>query len=224
MSTKSEPRTVWCFSINGLRELRGVYSTSTYSKFPIPDVRTMVKLIGDYSWAQGLKINVGKNPWETFKQNPILWQLVKSPTSCYVDISHDEETGQTIFYRDQQDCIVWYVDPQTGKVYSYTDGDTPIADDVEEFWLRQYIEATLWYYLVFYRKKLKDAPELLKKYARFYQRRDYDAYKKRQNPIVRTLTCLFSSQNKLPPELWNMILKYVSLPNLQLLLMQFIKN
>lgn len=165
MSTHRLP--VYCTPINGLRE----DPDTTYSKFFVPNVREMVNLNGDFSWAPDLKEFrfPSRNPWETFKDNAVLWAIFESPTSCYVEISEDEDTGRTIFYRDQQDCIIWSVDLRTGKVYSDADGENPIADDIEEFWLRQYIEAKLWYHLVQYNKNLEDAPELLQKYAQFYQ-------------------------------------------------------
>ncbi len=140
---------------------------STYERFDVPDVRSLIELKGDFSWT-GLELDVKETPWETFVANQNLQKFVNSPTACYVDIF--EQNGKTIFYRDQQDCIIWFLDPESGKVYSTSDKG-PVADDVEEFWVRQYIEATLWRKYAY--KKYRDGPgpelpSYMNEYAEFY--------------------------------------------------------
>jgi len=136
---------------------------ATYAEFEVPNVREFVDLNGDFSWS-GLEVNVKDTPWDTFKANENLHRLVQSPTACYVDFSEYE--GKTVFYRNQQDCIIWSIDPNTGKVYSNARED-PIPDDVEEFWLRQHIESILWFKNAM-NVKFENEPEYFSKYEEFY--------------------------------------------------------
>lgn len=140
---------------------------STYDTFPIPNIKGLVKLKGDFSWAK-IPINVLETVWETFVANPKLWELTRSPTSCYVDNTFEHHNDKILFYRDQQDCVQWYIDPQTGKIYE--DGqDTPIADDIEEFWLRITIENELWYKMSNMWSFTGVIPDyILERYAEFY--------------------------------------------------------
>jgi hypothetical protein len=127
----------------------------------------MIELRGDFSWTSIPDIKVYGTPWETFQHNPSLWTLFSSPTACYVEFGDEDARGRPIFYRDQQDCLLWSVDPATDKIYS--DAQTrAIADDIEEFWLRQYLESRLWYRLAMRRQPLETAPPLEKAYADFY--------------------------------------------------------
>ena len=147
---------------------------ATYERFTVPDLHDIITLTGDYSWS-GITVDVKDTPWQTFRENPKLWKLFKSPTACYVEFS-DEKDGRITFYRDQQDCILWSVDPATGKVYS--DADGLVAETVEEFWCRQYIEASLWFLYAWQHHTglpPKNKPEL-RNYVHFYQ----------QQPSVRT--------------------------------------
>ena len=77
--------------------------------------------------------------------------------------------GHIVFYRDQQDCILWSIDSVTGKIYDDRQ-EEPVADTIEEFWFRTYIEAQLWY---LYARTFTNHTEIpkdpvLRKYAQFY--------------------------------------------------------
>jgi hypothetical protein len=67
----------------------------------------------------------------------------ESATACYFDIN--ESTG--VFYRDQQDCIIWKL--IDGQVVAYeSDGETRIgvvADSLPEFLARLRIENHIWF-------------------------------------------------------------------------------
>jgi len=64
------------------------------------------------------------------KNLKFLCQTIYSPTSSYFNV--DENTK--IFYRDQQDCILWAFDEETGYVYVY---------DYEDITTRQYCAKSL---------------------------------------------------------------------------------
>nr|QBK88198.1 MAG: hypothetical protein LCMAC202_05600 [Marseillevirus LCMAC202] len=137
---------------------------STYAIFEVPDIKNILTLTGDYSWS-GVRITQKANEWETFRNNSTLWDIVNSPTACYVEISEEEE--RIVFYRDQQDCLIWSVDPQTGKVYSDVQLE-PVADNVEEFWFRMYTESLLWFMYAWHHQKGLPDDLILRKYAEFY--------------------------------------------------------
>ncbi|MEX0595387.1 MAG: hypothetical protein WD512_02725, partial [Candidatus Paceibacterota bacterium] len=89
---------------------------------------------------------IKNNSWETFRENPILHKILRSPTASYVSFSNVEDEPNLIaFYRDQQDCIVWAYNTLTGYVYASSDWNVPIANTLEEFWFRQWIESILFY-------------------------------------------------------------------------------
>lgn len=72
----------------------------------------------------------------------ILNELIRSPTACYFDIY------KNIFYRDQQDCIIWALD-EKGRVYIHND-DQPytiiyVADSLPEFLSHIYDDCNSWY-------------------------------------------------------------------------------
>ena len=158
-------RKIYCVPIDHLRD----EMFATYSMFEVPDMKDILPLNGDYSWSEIKDLRIKENSWKTFKANPQLWKLFESVTACYVSISEpDSNTGRIVFYRDQQDCILWSVDPSTGKVYDNT--DNLVADDVEEFWARMWIENQLWRLYAYNQPKniclIQNSP--LAKYAQFY--------------------------------------------------------
>ena len=58
-----------------------------------------------------------------------------SPTSCYVERDGD------VFYRDQQDCVVWSL--RDGQVYA--NDDMLVADSLAEFCARMILESKIWF-------------------------------------------------------------------------------
>lgn len=84
--------------IDDLRGCRGTYSM--YSIHPVPDIQPLtvfasVRTLDDVT--------------------PAMKQLIErnSYTACYFD-----EEDAPIFFRDQQDCCVWWLDQATGRVYA----------------------------------------------------------------------------------------------------------
>ena len=160
-------------------DIRGLRSGSgTYDLHEVPDMKDILNLTGDYSWVPSIlknKLVLKNNTWETFRDNEVLHQLVNSPTASYVRISTlDPDNQLIVFYRDQQDCILWGVNPDTGFVYASTDWTTPIANSVEEFWCRQWIESTLWFnsfeqfFLIADGTENNRIAAIIRKYASFY--------------------------------------------------------
>jgi hypothetical protein len=68
-----------------------------------------------------------------------------SPTSCYFEFDNNDP----IFYRDQQDCILWAFDAETGKVYIHDESDTStrvfVAKDLKSFVSRIFDENAKWW-------------------------------------------------------------------------------
>lgn len=68
---------------------------------------------------------------------------IDSATACYIDV--DFKTGQ--FYRDQQDCVIWKIDQDTGHVVACVDDNCKIgvvANNLAEFFARVNIENVIW--------------------------------------------------------------------------------
>lgn len=173
---------VLCTPISGLREVKGmVFFQPTYAKLPIPDMRSIADLKGDFSWLEELddfkeKLEIKSTPWETFKHNKVLHDIVPSVTSSYTDIVEGDEVEEfklpkdrIIFYRDQQDCVVWSVNPETGKVYE-DESDFIVAEDVEEFMLHKVLESLVWRLYAYGEEPGLDQirSPIMKKYIDFY--------------------------------------------------------
>lgn len=160
------PRHIYLSPIATIRPSK--HKFATYSKFVIPEIDSIhSRCTGDFSWTN-LDLKLGKTSWETFKKNPALWTCFESPTSCYVDISSDTGTKNISFYRDQQDCIIWSINPNTGHIYSTIDGPDPVEYDIEHFWLRLWIESALWFHYSWHENTNKPTHKILSKYADYY--------------------------------------------------------
>lgn len=62
---------------------------------------------------------------------------INSVTACYVDV---RENG--IFYRDQQDCVVWSLDDKTGNVIA--NDEFIVAKNIPEFLTHMRDESNTW--------------------------------------------------------------------------------
>lgn len=159
----------FCISIEGIRER----DDGTYTLHPVPDLMQMFELNGDFSWS-GLDIDVKDSQWKTFLANEDLQEFISSPTGCETRIKFMSgknslfPEGFYVFYCDSQGCIIWAIDPSTGKIYSSAN-DEYVADTLEEFWFHRYIESLLWRCMSWSgSKKLDDLPNFCQKYAQFY--------------------------------------------------------
>ncbi len=68
-----------------------------------------------------------------------------SPTSCHFEFDNNDP----VFYRDQQDCILWAFDAETGRVYIHDESDTStrvfVAKDLKSFVSRIFDENADWW-------------------------------------------------------------------------------
>lgn len=101
------------------------YGTFEYEDHPIDHIFSHIKTIDD------LKDHVKKLPRD-----------LKSPTACYFDFTDD------VFYRDQQDCVIWALDNK-GRVY-IKDYDQPyvkyyVAKSLPEFLSHVKADNICWY-------------------------------------------------------------------------------
>ncbi len=86
--------------------------------------------------------------------------ITESPTACYFDTSY----GKNVFYRDQQDCVLWCLDSE--GVYLHGD-KSYVAHSLSEFLWRIDVENKCWY------KRIKDYELVLKDWKPI---KDYEKY------------------------------------------------
>lgn len=73
------------------------------------------------------------------KNLTMLKAIFNSPTACYFDT----DFGNGVFYRDQQDCVLWCIS-QNGQVMVYQ-SEMVVARSLPEFLSRVNLENRLWY-------------------------------------------------------------------------------
>jgi len=96
----------------------GTYNTRDYIAHPIKNTYKNIHTISDLkSFLQGCPEDA---------------MILTSPTSCYFDFDNGP-----VFYRDQQDCVVWALDDVSGRVYIPPDEDNQsrryVAANLGEF-------------------------------------------------------------------------------------------
>lgn len=126
----NEQPTLWIGS--GLRNrptsMFATYGMFDYNKQPPVTIRDKFK---DLKTIDDLEAN---QDW--------LDSILKSPTACYIEIDRENH----IFFRDQQDCVLWTVHPKTGAVHILNQDKTMVAHSVPEFLTRVFIENEIWYH------------------------------------------------------------------------------
>lgn len=124
-SSQKQSPTIW-FGIGfGGRPCEGTYDCYEYKSLPPVTFKKEFESIKTFSDIE-----------ENFD---LLEGMNDSPTACYFDLHHKKK----IFYRDQQDCILWALNDHN-QVYSYPDENDIVADSLPEFLTRIYIESKLW--------------------------------------------------------------------------------
>ena len=135
---------------------------STYSVFTydtLPPVTTP-QMFDDVTTLAELKKVLPK--WK--KQIP---QLFNSPTACYFDFAGDEPG---VFFRDQQDCVVWCLDEKTGEVFDAGSGYC-VASSLAEFLTRILLENVAWHQLHGYAVKVSEnLDEQVHTYLKHYEK------------------------------------------------------
>ena len=120
----SEP-THWIGFSLPLRPVNGTYHTWKYNTLPPLSPSNPFKKIVNLDALEKMNPNVLKAGWF-------------SPTACYFNL--DKKSG--LFYRDQQDCVMWFHNAATGKVY--TDRGTIVSKSLPEFLYRNILENHIW--------------------------------------------------------------------------------
>jgi hypothetical protein len=156
-------RAWWGTDLGKYRDCSG-----TYERYPFESVPPAPKLDGTFSFLEGTK-GKGAISFAQFMATPALQSQVPSCTACEWDLgqpvaSRLREAKHTVrFYRDQQDCLFWYVlqggekdgavvcspipfddptlDVDEPTVYAHT---ALVADSFEEFVWRVWMENVLW--------------------------------------------------------------------------------
>lgn len=150
------------------------YTYGEHGLFEVPDVKTVYNFTGDFAWT-GLSITKKENVFETFKANPALWSLFENqlgrPRPVKIGKVHDD--GRCPFYLDFDRTIVWVCDITTGKIEICRGdiGQYVVADNIEEFWFREFVEANLWARCNFnarLKHLSKKQKAFLQNYAAFY--------------------------------------------------------
>eukprot|EP00041_Stephanoeca_diplocostata_P025659 m.677210 g.677210 ORF g.677210 m.677210 type:complete len:198 (-) comp22794_c0_seq16:212-805(-) len=121
------PSQVWIGSSLLGRDCHG-----TYMRYEaIPDISNFENQFSDLHTVQDVA--------DRYAEDPGFFDQLRSPTECYM--APDVESG--VIYRDQQDCVVWQVSKDDGKVR--TDDGLTVASSIAEFFLRVFIENKIWF-------------------------------------------------------------------------------
>ena len=88
-----------------------------------------------------VKINPKYNSYNTIADFENNIPDIYSPTACYFSINKQDNS----FYRDQQDCVVWYFKPEIG-VYIDANEELIVSPNLSEFLSRIDIEAKIWFH------------------------------------------------------------------------------
>lgn len=116
-------------------DVRNSGNMATYSNFKFEQL-PQVNIPDEFKNITTVELLKKKLP--DLRKNISLKILFKSPTDCYFDFN----LKNNAFYRDQQDCIVWYVDEKSGYVYA---GKTIVSKSLPEFLTRIRIENAIWF-------------------------------------------------------------------------------
>jgi hypothetical protein len=66
---------------------------------------------------------------------------IYTPTACYFAINKQDNS----FYRDQQDCVIWYYKPEIG-VYIDENEEIVVSNNLPEFLSRIDLESRIWFH------------------------------------------------------------------------------
>lgn len=124
---------VWISIGSLLRFTFSTYETRQYDKIPQVDIFPAFANIKTFD-------DIVKN------ENILNKYFAYSPTSCYFDLSNKVNNDDIqMFYRDHQDCVIWYVDNKTGNVIA--NKKYIVSASMPEFLTRIYLENMMWYHI-----------------------------------------------------------------------------
>ena len=122
----------------------GTYTVYDYNKQPPVKVLDELK---DVTTVDGIR------KWMDANTETLAF-VKQSPTACFFDLStnptytHHPGDQSYVFFRDQQDCVVWFVEEKTGRVHIEDRHSKPrayVAQSVGEFICRLALENSIWY-------------------------------------------------------------------------------
>lgn len=139
------------------RETDATYSTFRYEAQPevkpfpkLQDIKTLDDL------KKHLPVLVNEYPF-----------LNSSPTSCYWSFD-GKEPG--VFFRDQQDCVVWCLDEKTGEVFvPGFKKSVVVAASLPEFMTRIALENEIWLHTSPFRQSQKELSNAAKAYMKHFE-------------------------------------------------------
>lgn len=133
---KPAPTQKWCWWGGSLKNRPCVYTYLKYKYSQVPPNITIPAELAEIKTLEDLEVAL-----PALKENLNLAFLFLSPTCCYFDIS---KTDPGLFYRDQQDCVLWYLDENTGYVMDHR--GNYVAKSLSEFLSRICLENACWFF------------------------------------------------------------------------------
>lgn len=118
-----------------------------YNTCEVPDIHDMIELDGYFEWSNldYTDILKGRTAWDTFKQSPKLHSLFVYPLLGTVNcLKQPDKRNRVTFYQDSLRMLSWSVELHTGIIFENSTG-VCVARDIEEFWLRLFIESKLYF-------------------------------------------------------------------------------
>ena len=154
-----ETKMIWYGTALPGRKAGGTYSIYSYTSLPpCPKKHRFSHLRTHKDLAAELKRGLLK---------------ITSVTACYFDLN--EQTG--VFYRDQQDCIIWALDKNGVYCRENDMNKMYVAKDLGEFLWRINIENACWYEDIGFKRETgassKECEEYIKHYGQQHNFGDY---------------------------------------------------
>ncbi|AYV75500.1 MAG: hypothetical protein Terrestrivirus2_8 [Terrestrivirus sp.] len=124
----------------------GIYNNNREGTYQLFNYNDLPKLTNNDVFNDIKEFNDIKTFDDLEKNIDMLSQTINSPTLCYFDLNR--ETG--VFYRDQQDCVIWALSKENNQVYVYDYGEFPykvryVAKSLPEFLTRIKYESRMFY-------------------------------------------------------------------------------
>lgn len=118
---------IWISSGLPFRSVSGTYGTSLYQNLPT------IKILPQFVDIKTLK--------DVLSNSQKIDKLIQSMTSCYVAVNEKDKS----FYRDQQDCVIWYFEETKGVLAKFDSNNDEmfVSPDIPTFLSRLYIEALI---------------------------------------------------------------------------------
>ena len=110
----------------------------TYQVFKYTDIPP-VKILPEFEHLKSLQALK-----QYFEENKNSW-FEMSPTSSYLNFEIEDDFNNTVFFRDQQDCVRWTLNSSDGTVYINGNPESIVAASLPEFLTRITFENESWF-------------------------------------------------------------------------------